>query len=317
MSLPELHDALARLRDGGPWRERADERPFRCRLDSDGIGLAIEAPGPRILALNLVLPLLAERAEVFQRGQALLARPHGADGPPAPLDLADVVADLRAFLGAMPDRTDAGRPYRDLRLLTSLGSPALVEPYLRDAVRIARREARKWAPKKEPKNAEDGPPALTPAQRQAAKRTRDRALEDASAEWWLRAYFQHAEEGNLQPPPPGAWIDASDLYAQAAEALGDFADDEEELDPWDEDGEPFPARVPGLRRFYAVADRLLSPRHRVAEARRYRVPENLAPSRRDDPAVERAAEILATEFRAEAQAADGAHGSPHPSAATG
>ncbi|MGY1804221.1 hypothetical protein ACI78T_13175 [Blastococcus sp. SYSU D00922] len=200
--------------------------------------------------------------------------------PPVPLDVLQVAAELRAYLAALPERAEAGRPYCDLRLLVTVCASATIEGYLLDAVRFARLLAPVWRPAKERKPR---PPAMTPAEKKAAQKDRDRQREDETAEWWLRLFL-----GGQDAPTPGDRLVAGDLYALAAEVLTDIVEEaEEDLDAWAEeaadDGSPRRPRVPGRTRFYAVADQMLGPRRRINGARVYVVPAEHPDAARPTP----------------------------------
>src|SRR6185312_11229917 len=105
-------DDLAALRDGRRYARR-DEQPRKLKLDT---GLSLELPGPRTLASVFALPWLRERFEVYRFGSAILTRPSGAREEPSGLNVLATADALRAAIATLPDRPDAGRPYRDLRL---------------------------------------------------------------------------------------------------------------------------------------------------------------------------------------------------------
>lgn len=240
-------DALAALRDGQRYRSHPADRPRRLKLDS---GPSLEWPGSRVLADVYVRPYLCETREVYRSGGALLVRPLESEDAPTVVDVADLVAELRAQLGALPEHPEAGRPYRDLRLLVDQARRATLDEYLRDVVLQLRRRAPVWRPSAEHVTVER-PPAQTAAQRVAAHRERRTAAERASAAEFLAVYLEDAV--------PGERVIASDLYARAAEAIED----------WDEDELP----APGSRTFYAVADEILGARTHSHGARFYTIPK--------------------------------------------
>lgn len=239
---------LARLRDGRRYSRR-DEQPVRLKVDS---GVSLEVPGPRLLAATFTLPWLAQTSEVYSLGGAILTRAIGSLDEPKAVDQASLAADVAALLRQLPPRPDAGRPYRDLSLFITEASPSRVNAYLTDVTRSTRALAPRWRPAR-PASERRAP--LTPAQRKAAQRTRNRAAEVASARWWLQAAI---DEGTDELDGPR--IVAADLYEHAREVIAEYADDQEPIDPEDENSLTF--RVPGPRTFYAVADEVLGPRRR-------------------------------------------------------
>jgi hypothetical protein len=254
-------DSLAALTDAR-FRERRSEQPVKGRLD---VGVTYEIPGPRLLASAFALPWLVERFDVYRDGAALSLRAKGSTGAPTSVDQLALAEELRATLAALPERSDAGRPYRDLRVFAAHALPGTVTNYLRDTVTAVRRLAPAWRPPQPPRPPRG--PALTPAERKAAQRDRDRASEIASARWWLESLLDEADDDLAV----GERITAAALYELASDTLGDLADDAEPLDANDPDG-PI-ARVPGPRVFYAVADDLLGTRRRGAHgAQTYVVP---------------------------------------------
>ncbi|MFE9956178.1 hypothetical protein [Micromonospora sp. NPDC005299] len=256
-------DALAALRDGGRYPRPAD-RPRRLRLDG---GLTLELPAPRILARAWALPTLAAAADVYASGAAILRRSSGATGDPRPADFRRLADELRAELAALPDRDDAGRPYTDLLLYVRHGEPSQIAGYLLEVVNAARIAAPRWRPPAVRKERTGPPPTAT--ERQRIARDRRKAREVESAEHWLRLWLADAAPGRY---------DARELHAQAVDALGEFVEwYEDDPDGWAEeaadDGSPAVPVVPGVKAFYAVADRLVGPRSRTAAGYAYTVPK--------------------------------------------
>lgn len=251
-------DSLVALRDGAPYSSHPGDRPRRLRLDSDGCGLSIEVPGPRVLATTLVLPWLASRGiEGFRSrtGTALLTRPVGSTADPSPVDIVALRRDLTTTLRALPERPDAGRPYNDLRLLVRMGSPAKVDTFLTEAVASARRLAPTWTVTRPARPHCE--PIAEPA-RVRQYRARVRTDRDTTGREWLESALTH---GDLIP---GERIAAGELWARARD---DFLD----LDGATDD-EGNPARVPGRSRFYALADAVLGPRRIIRGSRYYVIP---------------------------------------------
>lgn len=269
-------DGLASLRDGR-YVETRSRRPRSLRLDSDGLGITVEIPAPRVLVE--VLDLFPDDVEVFRRGQALATRPRGSDATGddlQALDLTDEARRLVEFFAGLPDRDDAGRPYNDLRLFAR-ASPDLAESYLLEVLR-ALRSTLSTAPRP-PRPARGGTSA---AERKRRSRERIRVEEDSSARWWLENYLSGFDDPE-EAPAPGTRVAAPDLYALASEALAEVVEeyDEEVTDPrpgspnfflslaeraeeWeeyaDDEGYPLRPRVPSSLRFYAVAEEVLGPR---------------------------------------------------------
>lgn len=229
------NDALATLRDGAAYRPALADRPVTRRLDS---GVTIEVPGPRVLAETYVLPTLKLSHDVYRTGSALLFRDHGAEDEPTPVNMVHLAQQLREDLAKLPDRTDAGRPYRDLKLFTTEGDTGSVSAYLADALKATRQAAPLWRPPAAPR-----PPAMTPAQRKAAQRERERAAEETAARQWLtKAFLPELLAGAFDDLQPGAKIRAAALYDIATEALED----------WQAATDAAPV-IPGSKVFYRVA----------------------------------------------------------------
>lgn len=254
-------DRLATLRDGGAYRPPRDpRRPVQERLDDDGLGLTVEYPSPLVLAETFARPLLETGRTLYRDRAAILASTSGA---PVPIAHANLVAELRAALEALPDRADAGRPYADVRRLLAAGGAAKVEAYLADTVRaLCRRDVLpEWKPPRQP---EPRATPRTPAQVRADHRARIRGDEESSARWWLT----NADgEGFLAEP--GERIGAVELAKQAAAALGELASTGEHLDP--EDDKSPPALVPRRRVLLTVATEVFGPPRRDRHGARYYV----------------------------------------------
>jgi hypothetical protein len=255
--------SLARLSDGRYYAKKA-EKPVTLKTDS---GISLEIPGPRILAEVYALPWLRSRVDAYRTGSAILTRPKGSDEEPLALRLHDLENELLAALQRLPERTttEAGRPYRDLRLFVTEATPAARGKYLADVVAQLRGFLSAY---RAPASREERPPAKTSAERKAAQRERERREEELSARDWLENFLIGWGD-DAEAPAPGSRWNASELYADAAEVIGDAVEDaadairekdEPETLP---DGTPY--RVPGKRVFFSVADELLGARRRGAK----------------------------------------------------
>jgi hypothetical protein len=239
---------LATLRRSRSYARR-DEQPIRLKLDS---GIAVELPGPRVLAEAYALPRLRDSVDVFRAGQALLARPTGTSEAPTPANQLQLAADLGDALAALPRRDDAGDFYRHLGYFMTEATPGRIQSYLRDVISALRILVPVWRP---PAASQVRHRPMTPTERKRAQRSRDRHAEILSARWWVLAALEDTDGYS-----PGTRIVAADLYAQACAALSDLADDEEPID--DDDPDSPTVSVPGRGVFYAVADEILGPRRR-------------------------------------------------------
>lgn len=251
-------NSLAALRDGARYAPHPGARPRRLRLDSQGSGISIEVPGPHGLATAAVDPWLVARGiEVFRlrRGAVLLGRPTGSTSEPSALDTRAMRADLADDLRALPDRLDAGRPYRDVRALAREGSAADVDAYLAEAFATVRRLAPTW------ETTRPRPPRREPIPEPSRVRQyRDsvRADADTTGRELLEAALS---DGDLAP---GQRIPAAELWEWANEVFLDLdgvIDDNGRL-----------VRTPGRSRFYALADRILGARRTINGTRYYVVP---------------------------------------------
>jgi hypothetical protein len=237
-------DRLARLREGMA-QDHRHERPVRRRLAT---GQTLDLPGPRLLARQFAIRLLRQNAEIFRsESGGLLARPVGSDEPPTLVPLADVVTQIRGAIEGLPPRSDAGRPYDDLRLMIAEADPDFSTMYLTDVVRACRQMADVWRPPGAPEPREP----RSSQQRSVASRARRRRQEEETAEWWLRLHLEQVE--------PGARVVAAELWQQAEANLRVVVDEaEEDLEWWEKeakhDGSPPRPRVPGRSVFYEVAD---------------------------------------------------------------
>lgn len=254
---------LAAFRDGRHYTKRA-EKPVTLKTDS---GVTLEVPGPRILAEVYVLPWLRSSVIAYRSGAALLTRPIGSEEEPAAVHQGDLTKELLAALQSFPERTpsEAGRPYRDLRLFVTEASDGARSAYLGDVVTHTRRLLTEWRPSAS--RVERGP-AKTAAERKATSRERIRREEEPSARDWLEGFLS-GWDGDVEAPAPGSrWI-ASELYGLAADAIGDAVEDADDARAAKEEPETLPDgtpyRVPRQRVFYAVADELLGARRRGAK----------------------------------------------------
>lgn len=307
---PDYLGALAALRDGGRHRAHPGDRPRRLRLD---VGITLEAPGPRVLANVLALPWLTARGQEILRprsGAALLARRVGTDEEPQPLDLRALASDLGTMLAALPDRPDAGRPYRNARDLVRHAEPATRDAYLLDVVRYLRRlpDVETWTAPRPAAPTLGRPPASTPAQRKAAQRARDAYAEEDTARVWLRHYLTGWGEPH-EAPTPGARVPAPELFSEAAAWAEDVVDeysseeDTSEGSEWaafaQREGYPLRPRVPGRTRFYTTADGVLGARRTIRGIPHYAIPLPKEPDMDllAERVIDRAAEILAEDVR--------------------
>lgn len=307
---PDYLGALAALRDGGRHRTHPGDRPRRLRLD---VGITLEAPGPRVVAAVLALPWLTARGQEVLRprsGPALLVRCVGTDDEPQPLDLHALAADLGAVLAALPDRPDAGRPYRDARDLARHAEPATRDAYLLDVVRYLRRlpDVRTWTPPRADAPATEQPPATSPAQRKAAQRAREKSAEEDTARVWLRHYLTGWGEPD-EVPAPGSRVPAPTLYSDAAAWAENVLDeystevDTSEGSEWAtyaaEEGYPLRPRPLGRTCFYRTADGVLGARRTIRGTPHYVIPSPKEPAMDllAERVIDRAAEILAEDIR--------------------
>ncbi|MBS42054.1 MAG: hypothetical protein CMH83_02515 [Nocardioides sp.] len=303
-------DGLASLRDGR-YVATSSRRPRLLRLDSGGADVTVEIPAPRVLVE--VLDLFPD-VEVFRRGPALVARPRGSDASGDALQLLDVAQEatrLVDLFAALPDREDAGRPYRDLRTLAAV-SPDLAGSYALEVLR-ALRSTLSTAPRP-PREVRGETPRIERVRRSRAQAHAD---EEFSSRWWLEGYLSGWGEES-EAPASGTRVAASHLYRDACSTLeeiverrketlsplppsgpprptGDAETDArlardyaravrargkhaERLEEWeeeaDDEGLPLRPRVPTWARFYGVADLVLGPRspRSTAGLRFYTVP---------------------------------------------
>ncbi|WP_324649871.1 hypothetical protein [Georgenia sp. H159] len=298
--MPTYLDKLAALRDGGRLRHTThrDERPFRRKLDSDGSGRSIEAPGTRTLARVFVLPWLTDTGREPFRARssvALLTRPTGSSEEPTAANVLTLADELREVLAALPERPDAGRPYNDVRFLVTVADRRTAEEYTRAAIQHARRLAPHWSSPRPEKPVPSGP-TLTDAERVRAYRARIRREGETSARRFIQAALARGRDDDHDPEDlvlrRGARIAAAELWATAeSEFLFIDGDVEDDGHVW---------RLPGRTTFYAVADEMLGARRRVNGTRVYVIPELPAEPEEADPMdtatamlFDRTAEILA------------------------
>jgi hypothetical protein len=272
--------------------------------------VSVEIPGPRVLALTYAGPLLAEEADLFRSGDALLERPRGTDAAPEIVPLADVRRRLWDALAALPARTDAGRPYDDLRRFVEAARPDTIGAYLDDVLGSLRAslpvyKVRASAP------APRGP-AKTVGERKAAQRRRDREAEEQTAEWALRRWYASLHDPDAlvdDRPPVGERLKIGDVYDALLPGMQEAEETHEEEVAWkphttaadrreewvefaEAEGYPLTPKAPGPRTFYAVADRLLGAPKRLHGHRVYTIPHTLKETPRMDTSDALAEEIL-------------------------
>jgi hypothetical protein len=246
-------DALAAMpaRRG---RDAAPLRAWRFRLDSDGSGIPVELPGADYLARLLDLDL-----DAYRRRSAIVARPHGSEEEPEPLDLGALADGLRETLAALPARPDAGESYRDLVLAAGTPSTTFGE-YVRAVVR-AFRDRLPEAPARPSVRRPSSTSSRTPAEVERERRARFRAEEEATSRYVLRRW---QETGALTP---GRYL-ATDLYGHAVTAVERAVAAGRTMP----DGSPL-ADTLRPRLFYAVADDVLGSRTRTRDGYVYTVAE--------------------------------------------
>lgn len=245
--------SLAALTDGRYYAKKA-EKPVTLKTDS---GVSLEIPGPRVLAEVYALPWLHSRVDAFRSGKAIHARPKGSETEPTAVHLGELANELLAALQRLPEliTTEAGRPYRDLRLFLTEATPAARSAYLADVVAQLRGLLSAYRP---PVSREERPPAKTPAERKSAQRDRERHDEEASARDWIEGFLTGWGDDDEAPATGSRWV-AAELYEIATEAIEEYMD---ACDPRPDGGD---YAVPRQRVFYAVADELLGPRRRGAK----------------------------------------------------
>lgn len=277
-------DGLAVHKNSPRWRTEKCLRPVPYKLDSEGLGLAVELPGPAYLAALLRLDGL----DAFRRSSAIVVRPAGSHEEPTPLDMTAARDALLQVLRDLPNRTDAERPYRDLRLAASTRSPR-VSGYALDVLRALRAEL-STEPAAPTKPKAPRGPGLTETERKRGHRARKVAAERAASAWWLEGWLHDEDDA----PTPGSRVLASALYAEAREVLEDLAEDEDTLDDEDET----PIVVPRRRVFLEVASALLGPPTHTKQGTTYTVPKE---SRMTvaEALLDRAARMLLEESRAD------------------
>lgn len=207
---------LANLRESDARTTRADRDRAVYIADSYTGHARLVIPGSRRLARVLVVPYLRESgAEVFNVDGVLVGRRRGATGNPLPLPLDQLAETLADDLAALAVQGLSGGPaYRSLSRL-ALHDPKQCTEVILAAVKVAYRVV---LPFRAPVAREGRPAPLTPAQRKAAKRTRDQLAEAQS----VTAYLSTLDLS------PGDRLDAVALFDEADEwldaAQADFED---------------------------------------------------------------------------------------------
>lgn len=203
-TLPRYVETLAALRDSDARTPPADRDRAVYAPESYGPARLV-IPAPRRLARALVLPFL-EHGEFFNLDGVLAARRHGDTAEPRPVRH-DAAADLIVTaLAYLPDLGgSAGALYRSMARLARL-DPAQCRAVVLDALAVAHRTVKKY---KRPSKPTQRPAPLTPAQRKAAQRERDRAAEQAAVSAFLTHYLADGRRA------PGEHVKAADLYDSA------------------------------------------------------------------------------------------------------
>lgn len=299
------------------YRAHHTRRPRRFRLDSEGVGLAVEIPAPRVLGEWLSLDL-----DAYRSGSAgIVARPVGSDEEPVPLDVVALAEDLIQALRDLPERSlDEAPAWHDLRLFAEHGAARF--DYAREALQGLRAGLPK-VPVAAPSPNVEHAPALSGSERVRRHRERRRAEEDASAAWALAHYLDDEDEA----PAPGATVPATVVRDYVRETVEyavqeweervedpcpgspeSFLTYSERVEEWREgaDDEGLPPgrpRIPSARRIYAVAEAHGFTRTRSHGNDRLTIPkEDTSMTATTEALIDRAARILVEEARAEIEA---------------
>lgn len=310
---PKYVRTLAALRDGRPRDPTVLARPREVHVaDTYADRVRLVIPGSQPLARALVVPYLAESAEVFTLDGLLMTRTPGETGPPRPVAVESLADELVACLLALPELSDAANPYyRTLRRLAEL-DPTRCREVVLDAIQVgAPRVVRLYKP---PTPQSDRPAALTPAERKRAERLRTADAEATSVAAFV-AFYLSADGA----PAPGERLAAPALYDAAFDWIADASMDRDDArdaarayvedladyrarirvrkdterrggtlgrapEPpeapdktWDEiataKGYPPRPALPSRQRFFKLADDVLGPRRRTHGATYYTAPE--------------------------------------------
>jgi hypothetical protein len=263
-------ERFSRLQYAGERNAHHTRRPGRHHLDSDGLGLHVEIPAPKVLADYVAL---RDDVEGFRAGGTLQTRPKGSTSKPVSANALDLAEDLLQVLRALPEVAGARRPYTDLRLFAAHSSAA--RAYCADVVQAVRASLPE-VPEEKPERAPRGP-AKTGAQRVAQHRAKVRAEEEQGVAFALGLFLEDDEDGDA--PEPGSLVPAtlvrdyvSEVLERAVEEWEERVEDptpdsaealmtyEERVEEWQESAEDdvLPATRPHLvtpRRLYAIATR--------------------------------------------------------------
>ncbi|MBQ0893443.1 hypothetical protein KBX37_10105 [Micromonospora sp. U56] len=230
----------------------------RHRLDA---GPHVALLPPATLATAWALPTLTERAEWYGEGNGFRRRPLGSTAEPAPVDLADVVAELRAELVALPELDDAREPYQHLRLFVAAAGPALVDDYLTRLARAVRAQlGRVPRPERATLTSEERAARIRESkaahQRRVRAEVREGGRDDmVTAAGWVSAWREQVS--------PGAHP-ATAVYGTYVDRVADAG------------------RTPvGRNTFYRIADEVCGPRKRRARGPAYVVSQEVAPMNRE------------------------------------
>ena len=293
---PDTLDALATLRV-----QAGRGEPFRRDLERLGVALELPAPGATARVLDLF-----PGATLLRRGATVVL----PDGSVPSWTLQEVAERLVDSWAALPDRADAGRSYRDLRLVAVEARGVALEYALQ--VVGAWRDALEPAPEEErPRRARR--PRTPDRTRKRASRERLREDEEVSSRWALEGLLS-GDWTDGAPPAPGSRVRPATLHRRASREVSTVVEDREEtlsgtppepdgdedaegfrerLRAWEERdgsrtpeerlqgweayaeewGYPLRPRVPGRSLFYGVADEVLGKRRTLNGRDVYTIPD--------------------------------------------
>lgn len=275
---PTTLDALASLYLHSA--TRGTRAPRRFTLDDHGTPVRVTVPAPASLAeVDGLLP--GAESGLRRTGTSGLTT---QTGEPLAWSLRDLAGRLVERLADLPDRADAGEPYRNLRTLCAV-SDRFAPEYALDVVKAWRRTLPRFEqPVEHDPHVRQYPTGET--DRKSERRARYRHQEEESARYYFRGWAS-GWDGEETPPEPGSRAYATQLLTEAVDLLEQLVDAEETVD----DQAETPARVPGPRRFYGVGDELLGDRKKTNTGRAYwTVPEEAPVS--TTPTADRFAEAV-------------------------
>lgn len=248
--------------EGAQSSRHADQKVTRCIYvsDDDEHPVRLSLPGPRVMALHVVIPAMADGGEEPLRApDGRLYLRTAAEDEMLLLTLAGLIDRIAKQLTELPEVSGANEPYANVAMLKHVREHD-VRSYANSIAEQVRVNAKKFAGPDKVKRKLRG---TTPAKVRKAKSRADRRERE---EMTVRAFLIDF----MQFDPPEV-ITTTELYAAFKERYDDWMAcliTPKDIDNWldgDHEEEGGPECIPALagkKVFYSVADEVIGPRRR-------------------------------------------------------